>query len=204
MKYYANILNPFSPLVSRKLEEIGGLNLDIDIIAPSHGVIWRDNPVQIIEKYSAWADDYQEDQITIVYDSMWEATTALANAISSEISALSPETRVKVMSISKYDKNEIMTEVFKSKAIAVGSPTVGNDMLSSVSGWLAFLKSLKFKNKKAAAFGSYGWSGESVKKIEEMLVESGFELVDASLRVNWTPTQENLAEAKAVAEALLG
>ena len=204
MKYYANILNPFSPLVSRKLEEIGGLNLDIDIIAPSHGVIWRDNPVQIIEKYAAWADDYQEDQITIVYDSMWEATTALANAISSEISALSPETRVKVMSISKYDKNEIMTEVFKSKAIAVGSPTVGNDMLSSVSGWLAFLKSLKFKNKKAAAFGSYGWSGESVKKIEEMLVESGFELVDASLRVNWTPTQENLAEAKAVAEALLG
>lgn len=204
MKYYANILNPFSPLVSRKLEEIGGLNLDIDIIAPSHGVIWRDNPVQIIEKYAAWADDYQEDQITIVYDSMWEATTALANAISSEISALSPETRVKVMSISKYDKNEIMTEVFKSKAIAVGSPTVGNDMLSSVSGWLAFLKSLKFKNKKAAAFGSYGWSGESVKKIEEMLVESGFELVDASLRVNWTPTQENLAEAKAVAKALLG
>ncbi len=204
MKYYANILNPFSPLVSRKLEEIGGLNLDIDIIAPSHGVIWRDNPVQIIEKYAAWADDYQEDQITIVYDSMWEATTALANAISSEISALSPETRVKVMSISKYDKNEIMTEVFKSKAIAVGSPTVGNDMLSSVSGWLAFLKSHNFKNNKAAAFGSYGWSGESVKKIEEMLVESGFELVDASLRVNWTPTQENLAEAKAVAEALLG
>ncbi len=203
MKYYANILNPFSPLVSRKLEEIGGLNLDIDIIAPSHGVIWRDNPVQIIEKYAAWADDYQEDQITIVYDSMWEATTALANAISSEISALSPETRVKSMSVSKYDKNEIMTEVFKSKAIAVGSPTVGNDMLSSVSGWLAFLKSLKFKNKKAAAFGSYGWSGESVKKIEEMLVESGFELVDASLRVNWTPTQEDLAGAKAIAEALL-
>ncbi|MDD4541587.1 MAG: MBL fold metallo-hydrolase [Eubacteriales bacterium] len=203
MKYYANILNPFSALVSRKLNEIAALNLDIDIIAPSHGVIWRDNPVQIIEKYAAWADAYQEDQITIVYETMWEGTGTLANAIAGQINDLSPETRVKVFNIAKYDKNEIMTEVFKSKAIAVGSPTVLNDVMSSVSGWMTFLKSLKFKNKKAAAFGCYGWSGESVKILQEDLAKAGFDVVDASLRVNWNPTRDDLVQAREVAEALL-
>ncbi|MDD2427448.1 MAG: MBL fold metallo-hydrolase [Eubacteriales bacterium] len=203
MKYYANILNPFSALVSRKLNEIAALNLDIDIIAPSHGVIWRDNPVQIIEKYAAWADAYQEDQITIVYETMWEGTGTLANAIAGQINDLSPETRVKVFNIAKYDKNEIMTEVFKSKAIAVGSPTVLNDVMSSVSGWMTFLKSLKFKNKKAAAFGCYGWSGESVKILQEDLAKAGFDVVDASLRVNWNPTRDDLDQAREVAEALL-
>lgn len=203
MKYYANILNPFSALVTRKLEEIGALNLDIDIIAPSHGVIWRDNPIQIVEKYATWADAYQEDQITIVYETMWEGTTALANAIAGHINELSPETRVKVFNIAKADKNEIMTEVFKSRAIAVGSPTVLNDVLSSVNGWLTFLKSLKFKNKKAAAFGCYGWTGESVKILQESLADAGFDVVDAELRVNWNPTQEDLDQAQAVAEALL-
>lgn len=85
LKYYANILSPFSPLVKRKIEEIVGLNLPIDIIAPSHGVIWRDNPLQIIEKYAKWADNYQEDQITIVYDTMWEATSRVAYKLAEEI-----------------------------------------------------------------------------------------------------------------------
>ena len=203
MKYYANILNPFSPLVKRKLEEIIALNLPIDIIAPSHGVVWRDNPLQIVEKYAAWCDRYQEDQITIVYDTMWEATAQLANRLGAYISELSPDTRVKVFNLSKTDKNEIMTEVFRSKAIAVGSPTVGNDILSSVGGWMHFLKSLKFEGKKAAAFGTYGWSGESVKKLQEYLTDAGFEVIEPSVLVNWNPTAEELESTKAIAEGLL-
>ncbi|MDD3057029.1 MAG: MBL fold metallo-hydrolase, partial [Sphaerochaeta sp.] len=123
MKYYANILTPFSVLVKRKIEEIVKLNLPIDIIAPSHGAIWRDNPLQIVEKYAAWSDAYQEDQITIIYDTMWDGTKKLAHALATEIQALSPDTIVKVFNISQTDKNDIMTQVFKSKAIALGSPT---------------------------------------------------------------------------------
>ena len=175
MKYYANILNPFSPFASRKIKEIVGLNLPIEIIAPSHGAIWRDNPMQIVEKYALWAEEYQEDQITIVYDTMWQGTEKIAHKIASEVHRLSPNTVVRVFNCAKYDKNEIMTEVFKSRAIAVGSPTVGNDILSSVDGWIHFLKSLKFKNKKAAAFGCYGWSGEGVKVLQERLLDAGFE-----------------------------
>ena len=136
MKYFANILTPFAPILTKKLEEIAGFNLPIDIIAPSHGAIWRDDPLQIVKKYGEWADNYQEDQITIVYDTMWEGTTKIAHKIAEEIHAQSPDTVVKVFNISKSDKNEVMTEIFKSKAIALGSPTVGNSILSCVAGWM--------------------------------------------------------------------
>ncbi|NLC66299.1 MAG: MBL fold metallo-hydrolase [Clostridium sp.] len=203
MKYYANILNPFSNFVTKKIKEIVDLNLPIDIIATSHGVIWRDNPMQIIEKYAEWADAYQEDQITIVYDTMWDGTAKLAHKISQAISKESPDTVVKVFSCAKTDKNEIMTEVFKSKAIAVGSPTTGNDILSSVAGWLHFLKSLKFKEKKAAAFGCYGWSGESVKILQEKLKDAGFEVVDENIRSLWNPDEDDFAKSEDLAKALL-
>lgn len=203
MKYYANILNPFSPLVSKKIDEIMGLGLPIEMIAPSHGVIWRDNPLQIIEKYAQWAKAYQEKQVTVVYDTMWEGTAKIAHAIADEISLQSPDTVVKVFNISKSDKNEVMTEVFKSKAIAVGSPTVSNDILSSMSGWLAFSKQLKFKNKKAAAFGCYGWSGEGVKILKEKLTAAGFATVDEEIKSLWNPEEEDLSKLPALVSSLL-
>ncbi len=204
MKYYANILNPFSSFVSKKLEEIANLNIPIDMIAPSHGVIWRDNPLQIVEKYAQWAKEYQEDQLTIVYDTMREGTTKIAHAIAKQASIVSPDTVVKVFNIAKTDKNEIMTEVFKSRAIAVGSPTASGSILCSVAGWLHFLKSLKFKNKKAAVFGCFGWSGEGNKVLTEMLTSAGFEVVEETIRSQWNPEKEDLDKSEAIAKALLG
>ena len=116
---------------------------------------------------------------------------------------MAPTTKIKVYSISTTDKNDIMTEVFKSKAIAVGSPTVGQDILSSVGGWLHFLKELKMTGKKAAVFGCYGWSGEGNKVLREMLEKAGFPVTDVEIKCNWNPTEEVLAQAKAVAQSLL-
>ncbi len=203
MKYFANILNPFAAILTKKLEEIGKLNLSIDIIAPSHGAIWRDNPLQIVKKYSEWANAYQENQVTIIYDTMWEGTTKIAHAIASEAAKQNPETVVKVFNIAKADKNEIMTEIFKSKAIALGSPTVSNSILSSVAGLIEFAKQLKFKNKKAAAFGCYGWSGESVKILQEKLKDSGFNVVDENIKSMWVPTEEDYEKIPALVTALL-
>lgn len=202
IKYYANILNPFSPLVKKKIEEIQGLNLPIDIIATSHGAIWRENPLQIVEKYYEWSQNYQEDQITVVYDTMWEGTKQLAHKISAEISRISPDTRVKIYNISKTNKNDIITEVFKSKAIALGSPTVGGNILSSVGGWLDFLKELKFKGKKAAVFGCYGWSGEGTKVLRERLTDAGFSVVEAEAKCLWNPQEEDFNKASEIAKAL--
>ena len=142
MKYFANILNPFAMMLTNNLKEIKGLNFPIAMIAPSHGVIWRENPMQIVEKYELWANAYKENQVTIAYDTMWEGTTKIAYEIAREINRVSLDTIVKVFNISKTDKNEIMTEFFKSKAIAVGSPTVVNGILSSVAGFLEFAKEL--------------------------------------------------------------
>ncbi|SFU36095.1 Flavorubredoxin [Clostridium sp. DSM 8431] len=200
MKYYANIL---SPLVSKKIDEIVGMNIPIDMIAPSHGAIWRENPLQIIEKYAEWSKAYQEDQVTVVYDTMWEGTAKIGQRIAEEIHTQSPDTVVKVFNISKSDKNEVMTEVFKSKAISVGSPTVGNDILPGVTGWLAFLKSLKFKNKKAAAFGCYGWSGEGTKILKAKLNEAGFEVVDNEIKSLWNPDETDYENIPALVENLL-
>ena len=203
MKYYANILTPFAPILRKKLEEITALNLPIEMIAPSHGAIWRENPMQIVEKYAEWAQDYQEDQVTIAFDTMWEGTTKIAYSIAEEIHRQSPDTVVKVFNISKSDKNEVMTEVFKSKALAVGSPTVANSILSPVAGWLEFLKQLKFKKKKAAAFGCYGWSGESVKVLQESLKAAGFNVIPENIRAEWVAKEEDFAAIPALVSALL-
>lgn len=203
MKYYANILNPFSPLVAKKIQEVAALNLPIEIIAPSHGAIWRDNPLQIITKYAEWADSYQEDQITLAYDTMWEGTARIAYEIASEISKQSPDTLVKVFNVSKADKNEIMTEVFKSKAIAVGSPTVGNSILSGIAGWLEFLKQLKFRGKKAGVFGCYTWSGESVKILRERMKDAGFNVIDSEIKSLWNPDEETLSKVPEFVKSLL-
>ena len=203
LKYYANILNPFSPMVKKKLPELAAMDLPIDMICPSHGVIWRDDPMQIVEKYAQWCDDYKEDQITVVYDTMWEGTAKIAHAIADEIKARSPGTVVKVFHIPTSDQTEIMGEVFKSRAVALGSPTVINGYLASVGGWLDHARELKFKGKKAAAFGCYGWSGEAVKLMQARLAEIGFEVIPENVRANWNPAEADYAMIPDLVNALL-
>lgn len=190
MKYYANILTPFSPQVLKKIKEVLGFNLPLDMICTSHGIIWRDNPAQIVEKYLAWADNYQENQITVLYDTMWESTRIMAEQIAAGIREADQKVTVKLFNLAKTDKNDAITEIFKSKAIVLGSPTINNGILVSVAGLLEEIKGLKFKNKKAGAFGSYGWSGEAVKLLSEKLTEAGFGVVDQGLRITWAPDQE--------------
>lgn len=177
------------------MDEVISLNLPIDIIATSHGVIWRDNPMQIVEKYSQWANDYQENQITIIYDTMWNGTKTLAEKISEGIRLKDQDVVVKVHNLSKSDQNDLITEIFKSKIVLIGSPTIANSILHSIAGFIHLVKELKFKNKKAAAFGCYGWSGESVKVINNLMTEAGFEIIADGFRNNWNPDNNAKAEA---------
>ncbi len=192
IKYYANILTPFSALVDKKIKEVLELKIPIDIIATSHGVIWRDNPIQIVEKYIAWSNDYQENQITIMYDTMWQGTRRMAESIAKGIREIDSEINVKIFNVAKTDKNDIITEIFKSKAILVGSPTLGKGILSSVAEIMEMIKGLKFKSKKAAAFGCYGWSGESVKILTDHLEKSGFSIINDGIRTKWNPDAESI------------
>lgn len=190
IKYYANILAPFSPLVTAKIKEVVGMGLPVEIICPSHGVIWREDPLQIVNKYLEWADSYQENQVTIVYDTMWDGTRKTAEAIARGLKAENPEMNIKLYNAARSDVNDVVTEIFKSKAIVVGSPTINKGILHSISSLMEMAKGLKLKQKKAAAFGCYGWSGESVGIVNRLLEEAGFELISKEgLKVLWNPDQ---------------
>lgn len=204
LKYYANILTPFSKLVDKKIKEVVGLGLPVAMIAPSHGIVWRDNPLQIVEMYAKWAADYQENQITIIYDTMWNGTRRMAEAIAQGIREADPAVMVKLYNSARSDKTDIIGEVFKSKAIIVGSPTVNKGVLSSVAGIMEEIRGLGFKNKKAAAFGAYGWSGEAIKFIGEEVQKGGFALVDDGLRELWYPGEEAIANCVRFGRELAG
>lgn len=206
MKYFANILTPFSKMVVGKINELEKLALPITMICPSHGILWRDNPMQIVKKYMEWATEYQENQVTIIYDTMWNSTRRMAEEIAVGLRKANPDLTVKLFNSARSDKTEIIMEAFRSKGIVVGSPTVNNGILSSVAGILEEIKGMKFKNKKASAFGSYGWSGEGTKLIAEELQKAGFEVIDPGLRMLWVPDEEGFNQCeelgKRIAEAL--
>lgn len=194
IKYYANILTPFSSLVEKKINEFMSLNLPLEMICTSHGIVWKDNPSQIVQKYLEWSKNYKENQITIVYDTMWNGTRFMAEAIAQGIKSADDRAVCKLFNISRSDKNDVATEVFKSKVLLVGSPTINRGILSAVAGFLEEIRGLKFKEKKAAAFGTYGWSGESVKMISSRLEEAGFELLNEGIKSLWNPDEEAMQE----------
>ena len=196
-KYFVNILNPYSTMVTKKIQQILAMNLPIDMICPSHGVIWKVNPTQIVEKYLLWADAYQENQITLAYDTMWQSTRKMAEAIAEGIREADPTITVKLFNVAHEDKNDVLTEVFRSKAVLVGSPTINYGYSFAIAGLLEMVRGLKFKKKKAAAFGSYGWSGDAVKLMNERLTEAGFQLLNEGITTLWVPDSDALAQCKA-------
>ena len=192
-KYFANILAPFCPMVTRKVNEILAMNLPLKMICPSHGVIWRKDPESIVKQYLVWADAYALNQVTIVYDTMWNSTRQMAEAIARGIRDAAPQVTVKLFNAAKEDKNDILTEVFHSRALLAGSPTINNGYSYAIAGLLEMVKGMKLKKKAGAAFGSYGWSGEGTRLLSSLLTEAGFAVVDEGIRAQWVPDSAALA-----------
>ncbi len=159
------------------------------MICTSHGVVWRKNPSQIVELYLEWSQNYKENQVTIAYDTMWNSTRIMAENIARGTREDDSAVKVKLLNCAKTDKNDLLTEIFKSKALVLGSPTINRGILTSVAALLAEIKGLSFEDKKAAVFGSYGWSGESTKVLSEALSEAGLGVVDEGLRAPWNPDE---------------
>ena len=202
IKYYANILTPFSSLVKKKIEEFKAMNVPVDMIAPSHGVIWRKDPMDIVEKYYEWADGYQEDFVVIAYDTMWNGTKSMAEAIA--LGLKEGGVPYKLFNLAKSDINDVITEIFRSKGVMVGSPTVNKRVLSSVGVLIEAMRGLRFKKKMGAAFGGYGWSGESVAVIEEGFKKAGIEVPIPGIRFRYDPTGDELAECKQFGKEFAG
>jgi flavorubredoxin len=189
-KYYANILWPFSQLVIRKIEEVQKLGLKISMIAPSHGIIWRSNPMKIVEAYLKWAKGEAEKKVLVVYDTMWGSTEKMAKAIVNGISSEGVEAMMFRLPFS--DRGDIIGELLGAKGILVGSSTINNGVLPTVAPFLEEMQGLRPRNKIAAAFGSYGWGGGAVKTIEESLEKASMEIVAPALTVKWVPDKDEI------------
>lgn len=186
-KYYANIVLPYSSQVQKALDAVG--DLEIDVIAPSHGIIWRSHIPTILEHYQKWSANQTDEKALIVYDTMWNSTRKIAYAIQSAFEDSGIQTRM--LNLQHNHISDIMTEAMTARYICVGSPTLNNGMLPNVGAFLTYFKGLAPKNRIGLAFGSYGWGGQSVGLVEDVLKACNFEMLD-SIKVQYIPNDEIL------------
>jgi len=199
-KYFANILMPYAPLILKLVEKVTEMGLQIDTICPDHGIIWRKDPSKIINTYVKWSEMAPTRKAVVVYDTMWHSTEAMAETIASAL--IEEGVNAKPMHLRNCHRSDIITEVLDAGAILVGSPTLNNNIFPTVADFLTYMKGLKPQNKISAPFGSYGWSGESVKLITKELEEMKFDIVDPGVRLQYRPDAEGLAACAALGKKI--
>jgi len=195
-KYYANILLHLSPVVKRLLDKLPSFNLDIKIIAPDHGPIWRKNPEQILQHYHEWAEQRPSNKAVVLYDTMWSSTARMAAAVCDGLSE--GGAKVELMPLAGAHRSDVLTEVLDAGALLVGSPTINNQIYPTVADVMNYLKGLKPQNLIGVSFGSYGWSGEAVKHLDLIMKEMNIELLQEGLRINYVPTAKDLVACRSL------
>ena len=190
-KYYANILLPLSNFVEKSVEKLGALNLDIDIIAPDHGPIWRQKPHAIVGQYAAWAAQKRANKAVVLYDTMWNSTELMARSIGEGLAA--GGTHAKLMSLHGSHRSDVATQILDAGALVVGAPTINKEMFPTLADCMTYLKGLRPKNLIGAAFGSYGWGGEAGKQLNALLGEMGVDVVADPVRSTYVPDADCLA-----------
>jgi flavorubredoxin len=193
-KYYANVLLPFSPQMTKVLGKLRASDLEIGVIAPDHGPIWRQKPEKVLELYSRWAAQRPTRKAVVAFDTMWQSTARMAGAIAEGLA--SSGVGVKFMPLDGTDRSDVAAELLEAGALLVGSPTINNQIYPTVAGLMVYLRGLRPRNLTGAAFGSYGWNGQAVAKLDEALLEMGVELAEEGLRVCYVPDQQALADCR--------
>jgi len=195
-KYYANILMHLANFINKTLEKLGALNLDISMIAPDHGPIWRtpEDIAGIINSYARWSAQEPTDKVVVVYDSMWGSTAKMARAIGEGLFA--GGVKAKLMSMSACHRSDVVTEILESGGLVIGSATMNNNMQPSLADVITYTGGLKPRNLTAGAFGSYGWSGEASKNLHKWLTDLRLNVIADPLRVNYVPNADDLAACR--------
>ncbi len=200
-KYYANLLTHISPLISNTLKKVAEMNLKIDIIAPSHGIIWRKNIPEIMQAYQNWCSGKTGKKIVVVYDTMWKSTEKIAAVIADTVAAHGIE--VKVLKLRENHRSDIMAELLEASGIFLGSPTIHRNIFPTVADLVCYMRGLKPGKKAAAAFGSFGWSGEAVDILTSAMKEIGFDVISPGVKAQYTPDDSETSAAKALAEEMV-
>jgi flavorubredoxin len=189
-KYFANILLLYSPLILKLIESVKQMGLEISMICPDHGVMWRKDPGKIIGLYEEWSLQKPKNKALVIYDTMWHSTQTMAEAIVDGLGREGVDARAR--HLRSWHRSDLMTDVLDAGAIIIGSPTLNNGLFPTVADFMTYMKGLKPLNKLGAAFGSYGWSGEAVKLIKSEMEAMKFEMIDDGLRVQYVPEQDTI------------
>jgi len=190
IKYFANILTPYSQQIIKKVNEFLGLEWPIEMICPSHGMIWRKDPTEIVKKYLEWASGKAETAVVVLFDTIWGGTERMARAICRGLA--SEAVPYRLFSAGVSDLNDVVTEILKARGVIVGSPTLNNGIMPTLAPYLEEIRHLRFQKKLGAAFGTYGWSGENVKKIEDAMQAGGFKIAQVGIRAQYSPNPEDI------------
>jgi flavorubredoxin len=192
-KYYANILWPLAPLILRKVDEVVKMGIPIDMIAPSHGLIWRKDPGRIIQAYVDWSQGKTGRKILIIYDTMWGSTESIAKAILKGL--IEEKVDAKLLHLRSNHRSDIIHEMLDARGILLGSPTLNNGMFPTMGDFLAYMRGLRPGRKVFGLFGSHGWGGGAVKEMRKSLEEGKFEIWEKDLQIQYLPAPEELNKA---------
>lgn len=197
-KYYANIVLPYSDQVAAALTALS--TLKFDMIAPSHGAIWRRHLPQILQQYQRWATYQTTPQAAVVYDSMWGSTDRMAGALRDGLEATGIPVTMHNLKTSHI--SDVITTILDSRLVCIGSPTLNSGVLPSVGAFLTYLKGLRPKQRVGFAFGSYGWGGQSITDIEAIMNALAWELPEHSLKTQYIPEENDLKAIVATGQRL--
>jgi len=191
-KYYANILWPFSNLITMKLAELEKMNLPLKMILTSHGLSWRKDPAKILAAYKRWASNETKPKVIVVYETMWGSTAKMARKIAEGLSdaGIAHE----VYDIAETDRTEVFLDMLDAKAFIVGSSNHDSAILPNMLPFMELLKGFRPKNRIGSAFGSYGWSGVAIQSLQNMLAQAGVEIAEPLLSVIYAPDEKQLAD----------
>ncbi len=184
--YYANILMPFGHIIKSKIADLQKLGIEIEMIAPDHGIIFRSNPGKVIQMYLDMANGRANLSVSIIYDTMWHSTEQMTIPLMQGI--MSEGVECKVMKLRATPQSVAVKEFWKSRGLLIGTPTLNNIMFPSVANFLTYLRGLRPKNRIAGAFGSYGWGGGAVREAYDILKKLGLETVEPGMEVLYRPS----------------
>ncbi|MBN2733233.1 MAG: FprA family A-type flavoprotein [Methanomicrobiaceae archaeon] len=199
LKFFANLIIPLAPKVLKKLTEVGGLNIGIKMVAPSHGVIWRENAGGIIQAYADWSNGISKDKVTIVYDTMHGSTTKMAQAIAEGVIEGGCEAKVCLLKDGRYEgthRSDVVKEILDSKAVIIGTPTLQDEPLPTIAGFMSYLRGLHpgrlTQKKKGFTFGSHGGNGGAVRLVEDDMKKAGIEIFREPIEVFYRPDEPEI------------
>lgn len=213
--YYANIVMPYGKAVATCLQRTD--ELDLRMIAPSHGLIWRGHVAEIVEAYRRWATGRVRPKVLVIFDTMWESTAAMARAIvegalsfaplplqeGSGGEAVAPSgVAVELIHVRRSSLTHIADEVLEAAAVAFGSATLNRGMMPMAAAALCYLEGLRPRNKAAVAFGSYGWGRGGAETVDRALRELEWDVLGEPIRARYRPTPEILDQCRAAGRQL--